>query len=156
MKELRFRPSVECTSHCQTFGTKSVSRRLGAGRRAINRLMTRKCPGQVYFSPGGRRSSTHRGKGARRSVSPRENAEWNYVKGDILLLARLPFRVRPGRLLFSLSPQERGLKVTNALTHACHRYSHWFFFPPRLPSPAFVPLSAVASRPARKSSFEEE
>ena len=29
----------------------------------------------------------------------------------------------------SSSDQRTGLKVTNALTHACHRYSHWFFPP---------------------------
>lgn len=70
-------------------------------------------------------------------VSPRENVEWNYVKGNILLSVaarRLPFRVRlsplslaPPRFLSPFfQPNRQALKVTNALTHACHRYSHWF------------------------------
>ena len=49
----------------------------------------------------------------------------------------------------SSSDQRTGLKVTNALTHACHRYSHWFFPPLSLsfslsqcpPSSSFHPTS---------------
>lgn len=54
------------------------------------------------------------------SVSPRENVDWNYVKRRIFYsLCWRGFTVLRSRAADS--------KVANALTHACHRYFHWFF-----------------------------
>lgn len=50
----------------------------------------------------------------------------------------------PSTLFLSSSNQRTGLKVTNALTHACHRYSHWFFV--SLPPSISLSLSLRSAR----------